>query len=387
VIDLSCRNLSKRYQLRHGRTEATFWALRDVSFDVQRGEAVGVIGHNGAGKSTLLKLLASITSPTSGEIVISGRLSALIEVGSGFHPELTGRENVYLSGAILGMKRREIADKFDRIVEFAGVAPFIDVPVKRYSSGMYVRLGFAIAAHLEPDVLLIDEVLAVGDAAFQRQCLARIQELRKAGTTAVFISHDLAAVEQLCDRALLLEHGCIADSGSPRQVVGEYRSRLMVHATPGPPGDAAPTPPAVALDSVELRDEGGNVEGCRTGDPLRVRVSYRAAADVEGVWAEVFFYSADGRVLHFQQTTALSPRALAVQAGAGCIEFIVDELPLQPGSYTVVAALRDSTSQNVLSWTPGPSLLVSTGKTVRGLFYTPHRWRHVLEPEAESVPR
>ena len=385
MIDLSCHGLSKRYRLRHGRREEMFWALRDVSFDVQRGEALGVIGHNGAGKSTLLKLLASITAPTSGEIVISGRLSALIEVGSGFHPELTGRENVYLSGAILGMKRREIADKFDRIVEFAGVAPFIDVPVKRYSSGMYVRLGFAIAAHLEPDVLLIDEVLAVGDAAFQRQCLARIQELRQAGTTAVFISHDLAAVEQLCDRALLLEHGRIAHSGSPRHVVGEYRSRLMVHARPGPPGDVTLTAPDVALDSVELRDEGADVDGCRTGDPLRVRVSYRAAADVHGVWAEVFFYSADGRVLHFQQTTALSPRALAVQAGTGGIEFIVDELPLQPGSYTVIAALRDSATQNVLSWTQGPSLVVRPGKSVRGLFYTPHRWRHV--PEAESVPR
>jgi homopolymeric O-antigen transport system ATP-binding protein len=385
VIDLSCRNLSKRYRLRQARNEDTFWALRDVSFDVQRGEALGVIGHNGAGKSTLLKLLASITAPTSGEIVISGRLSALIEVGSGFHPELTGRENVYLSGAILGMKRKEIADKFDRIVEFSGVAPFIDVPVKRYSSGMYVRLGFAIAAHLEPDVLLIDEVLAVGDAAFQEQCLARIRELRHAGTTAVFISHDLAAVEQLCDRALLLEHGRIVNSGSPRHVVSQYRSRLMVHATPDPPGEAVPAPPAVVLDSVQLRDRAGDVDGCRTGDPLTARVSYRAAADVEDVWAEVLFYSADGRVLHFQQTTALSPRALALHAGAGAIEFVVDELPLQPGSYTVVAAVRDSTSQNVLSWTPGPSLVVRPGKMVRGLFYSPHRWRHV--PAADSVPQ
>jgi lipopolysaccharide transport system ATP-binding protein len=171
MIDLSVRGVSKQYRVRDGGVRAArdFWALRGVSFDVQRGEALGVIGPNGAGKSTLLKLLAGITAPTAGEIVMRGRLSALIEVGSGFHPELTGRENVYLNGAILGMRRREIAAKFDRIIEFAGVGPFVDMPVKWYSSGMFVRLGFSIAAHLDPDILLVDEVLAVGDAMFQQQ--------------------------------------------------------------------------------------------------------------------------------------------------------------------------------------------------------------------------
>src|SRR5918992_1380165 len=192
MIDVSCRGVSKRYTIHNApRGRAEFWALRDVSFDVQRGEAIGVIGANGAGKSTLLKVLASITAPTTGEIIIRGRLSALIEVGSGFHPELTGRENVFLCGAILGMRRREIDAKLDSIAEFAGLRPFLDVPVKRYSSGMYVRLGFSIAAHLEPDILLLDEVLAVGDAAFQAKCLQRITELKKGGTTMLFISHDL----------------------------------------------------------------------------------------------------------------------------------------------------------------------------------------------------
>src|SRR3954471_4422719 len=214
MIDLSFDNVSKRYLVKQERPAASgsnsvlnrlralrhkpsdFWAARDVSFQIPRGQAVGIIGHNGAGKSTILKLLANITAPTSGQMVINGRLSALIEVGSGFHPELTGRENIFLNGAILGMRRAEIAAKLDSIVDFAGVRPFLDVPVKRFSSGMYVRLGFSIASHLDPDILLLDEVLAVGDAAFQEKCLRRIGELREAGKTIVFISHDLAAVER-----------------------------------------------------------------------------------------------------------------------------------------------------------------------------------------------
>ncbi len=218
MIDLSVDHVSKRYRvrrtadanggprtvrqklqaLRGGSDE--FWALRDISFDVARGETLGIIGHNGAGKSTILKVLSSVTAPTGGEITIRGRLSALIEVGSGFHPELTGRENIYLSGSILGMRRREIAAKLERIIDFAGVRDFIDTPVKHYSSGMYVRLGFSIAAHLEPDILLLDEVLAVGDAAFQVKCLDRVNELHRQGRTIVFISHDLGAVERMCGR-------------------------------------------------------------------------------------------------------------------------------------------------------------------------------------------
>ena len=183
---------------------------------------VGIIGHNGAGKSTILKLLSKVTTPTSGEIRISGRLSALIEVGSGFHPELTGRENIYLSGSILGMRRREIAEKLERIIDFAGVRDFIDTPVKHYSSGMYVRLGFSIAAHLEPDILLLDEVLAVGDATFQAKCLDRINRLHGEGRTIVFVSHDLVSVERLCGRVLLLNHGQVIASGSARDVIETY---------------------------------------------------------------------------------------------------------------------------------------------------------------------
>src|SRR4029079_18393562 len=241
MSDLILDHVSKRYQVRH-RLEAKngwrslrqrlqafrgqtneFWALRDVCLEVARGETVGIIGHNGAGKSTILKLLSSVTTPTSGEIRISGRLSALIEVGSGFHPELSGRENIYLSGSILGMRRREIATKLERIIDFAGVRDFIDTPVKHFSSGMYLRLGFSIAAHLEPDILLLDEVLAVGDAAFQAKCLDRINELHRHGRTIVFISHDLGAVERLCGRVILLKQGQVMTMGTAAEVIAAYQ--------------------------------------------------------------------------------------------------------------------------------------------------------------------
>jgi lipopolysaccharide transport system ATP-binding protein len=198
------------------------WALRDVTFDVQQGEVLGVIGRNGAGKSTLLKVLTRITSPSAGRVEIHGRVGSLLEVGTGFHPELTGRENVYLNGAILGMKRREIDQRFDAIVDFSGVSRFIDTPVKRYSSGMYVRLAFAVAAHLEPEILLVDEVLSVGDAEFQRRCLGRMEELGSSGRTVIFVSHQLAAVAQLCDRAIQIDSGRVVGDGRPADVIANY---------------------------------------------------------------------------------------------------------------------------------------------------------------------
>src|ERR1043165_7405457 len=254
MIDLTFDNVSKKYRIYHesegeaganmlGRIRRRlagnwddFFALRDVSFEVSRGEALGIIGQNGAGKTTILKLLYNITAPSKGRISINGRLGALIEVASGFHPDLTGRENVYLNGSLLGMKRNEISRKLDSIVDFAGVSAFIDTPVKRYSSGMYLRLGFAIAAHLDPDILLLDEVLAVGDAEFQSKCIERVNQLRKAGTTIVFVSHNLGAVESLCDRVLLMRRGEIACSGPPRYVISEYERMLNSMAARGPPG-------------------------------------------------------------------------------------------------------------------------------------------------------
>ena len=369
-----CSGVSKQYRLRGGGTARDFYALRDIAFEVAPGEALGVIGPNGSGKSTLLKLLAGITAPTTGEIRIRGRLSALIEVGSGFHPELTGRENVFLSGALLGMKRREIAAKFDRIVDFAGVARFIDMPVKWYSSGMYVRLGFAVAAHLEPDVLLIDEVLAVGDLGFQELCLARIADLRAKGTTILFISHDLTAVERLCDRAMLIDQGRIASSGGPASVVDEYRRRFVVEAAPPMPAVSS----EVTIAGVDvLTPTGARPLFVRTGDPLLLRASYQTATPVDGAVMETFFYSADGKVLHCQQTTALCETPLRLRAGGGVVEFTWDELPLQPGRYTVAVSCHAGDGGGLLGWLSGPSIEVRVGKMVRGYFYAPHRWRHV----------
>ncbi|RPF47021.1 lipopolysaccharide transport system ATP-binding protein [Thermodesulfitimonas autotrophica] len=212
------------------RDENYIWALKDVSFEVKRGEVVGIIGRNGAGKSTLLKILSRITEPTEGYAEIHGRVGSLLEVGTGFHPELTGRENIYLNGAILGMKKKEIDRKFDEIVAFAEVEKFIDTPVKHYSSGMYVRLAFAVAAHLEPEILLVDEVLAVGDAAFQKKCLGKMGDVAKEGRTVLFVSHNMAAVEHLCGKALLMEKGKIIEQSDSQSVINYYLAKVLPSA-------------------------------------------------------------------------------------------------------------------------------------------------------------
>ena len=243
MIAVKFDDVSKRYRLR-GQPAAsagtrTSGRCATSRSRWRRAKRSGIIGHNGAGKSTILKLLSRITAPSRGTITLNGRLAALIEVGSGFHPELTGRENIFLSGSVLGMRRAEIAEKLDRIVEFSGVGPFIDEPVKRYSSGMFVRLGFSVAAHLEPDILLVDEVLAVGDAAFQVQCYERIGELRRNGTTLLFISHDLSSIDRLCDRVVLMNHGRLVGAGTPAEVLEQYQ-QLVTDSFAADTADAAP---------------------------------------------------------------------------------------------------------------------------------------------------
>lgn len=396
MIDLKFDHVSKRYRVRASEDEAAaskspilrklqrlrrrkqdFWALRDVTFEVERSEALGIIGHNGAGKSTILKLLSNITTPTSGQITINGRLSALIEVGSGFHPELTGRENVYLSGSILGMRRREITEKLEQIVEFAGIKQFIDVPVKRYSSGMYVRLGFSIAAHLDPDVLLLDEVLAVGDAAFQAKCLQRITDLKHNGKTIVFVSHDLGAVERLCDRVLLIQRGEVAASGPPREVIAEYqRIAGSFTATQPPPSGATVNTRRIEIRSVVFRDSlGKEASAFKTGGPLSVSVEYFAHERVEDAVFELFFYAGDDE-LHCQLTTESREKRVDVEPGHGVVEFSCPELGLQPGIYHLDATVVQREPLEGIEWQYHCAMMrVDPGRIVRGSFYMPHDWK------------
>ncbi|MDY0203980.1 MAG: ABC transporter ATP-binding protein [Desulfovibrio desulfuricans] len=226
-------NLPKRLFQHSSQSQEEFWALKDVSLDVMPGDRVGIIGRNGAGKSTLLKLLSRITEPTTGRITLRGRVASLLEVGTGFHPELTGRENIFLNGAILGMSRAEVRSKFDEIVDFAGVEKFLDTPVKRYSSGMYVRLAFAVAAHLEPEILIVDEVLAVGDAEFQKKCLGKMEDVGKEGRTVLFVSHNMSAIQQLCNRAILIRKGSVfIDAHNTLSVISNYiTGEIGTHST------------------------------------------------------------------------------------------------------------------------------------------------------------
>lgn len=378
AVDVVLDRVWKAYRLGTRRRAEMFYALQDVSFDVPRASSFGIIGRNGAGKSTLLKLLAGITAPSRGRIEIHGRVAALIEVGSGFHPELTGRENVFLSGAILGMRRREIAEKLPSIVEFAGVEPFIDTPVKWYSSGMYVRLGFAIAAHLEPEVLLVDEVLAVGDAEFQLKCLERIRELQGQGATILFISHDLTAVEQLCDRAVLLEKGQVAAIGDPSDVVSIYHRQLSARAAVASP-QADPDQPvssaAVKVTNLTFGDRRGVGRlGFRTGEPLTVSLRFAAEGRRRGVVFEVSYYSADGKTLFATATNADEPAD--VFPPGGTIEFTCGALALQPGAYYVGAVVRDAASSHVIDWWDGgTTLYVEPGAPAPGQFYMAHSHR------------
>ncbi len=280
-----------------GPEREEFWALRDVSFEVRPGEVVGIIGRNGAGKSTLLKVLSRITEPTAGRVTLHGRVSSLLEVGTGFHPELTGRENIFLNGSILGMSRAEIRRKFDAIVAFAEVEKFLDTPVKRYSSGMYVRLAFAVAAHLEPEILIVDEVLAVGDAAFQRKCLNKMQEVGQHGRTVLFVSHNMPAITRLCPRTVLLNGGRVQADGPSPQVVRDYlRSDQGSTAHREWPEQAkAPGNDVVRLRAVKVIDESGEVrESIDIREPVGIQMDYEVLRGGYVLVPNIHFHNEDG---------------------------------------------------------------------------------------------
>jgi lipopolysaccharide transport system ATP-binding protein len=318
-------------------TEQTFWALKDLSLEVNRGEVVGVIGRNGAGKSTLLKILSRITEPTEGNVEIRGRVGSLLEVGTGFHPELTGRENIYLNGAILGMRRQEIRTRFDEIVAFSEIAEFLDTPVKHYSTGMHMRLAFAVAAHLEPEILLVDEVLAVGDSAFQRKCLGKMGDVARQGRTVVFVSHQLAAIQSLCSRAALLEHGRLTTQGDCRKVIDLYLSSTeSEHSTPLRERVDREGTGMIRFHSMHLRGD---------GDKL-VLQSGAAAALVLSFWNSVGVTLQNVEVAlgiddtHGQRIALLSNEFSGdyfdnVPTEVSAFEFRIPRMPLLPGRYSV----------------------------------------------------
>lgn len=274
-----------------------FWALKDVNFEVPAGEVLGIIGRNGAGKSTVLKILSRITEPTSGRVELIGRIASLLEVGTGFHPELTGRENIFLNGAILGMRKAEIARKFDEIIDFAEIEGFLDTPVKRYSSGMYVRLAFAVAAHLEPEILVIDEVLAVGDAAFQKKCLGKISTLGRGGRTVLFVSHNLVAVKTLCSRAILLHQGRLTADGPSDQVVNTYLNAGRMSQAEMIWSDPAQSPGTntFRLRGVRVRNSAGEVTGSLSiSESFSIEIEYLNLSTGSALGATVLLYNSDG---------------------------------------------------------------------------------------------
>jgi lipopolysaccharide transport system ATP-binding protein len=321
-----------------GRQESnpSFWALKDISFEVKRGEVLGIVGHNGAGKSTLLKILSRITQPTTGTADIYGRVSSLLEVGTGFHSELSGRENIYLNAAMLGMRREEVRRKFDEIVAFSGVEGFIDTPVKRYSSGMYVRLAFAVAAHLEPEILIVDEVLAVGDASFQQKCLGKMEEVSRSGRTVLIVSHNMTVIEGLCERAILLEKGRVAKIGNTHEVVEGYADAIR-----GLAGTAIEARHdreglgEILLTRIEVMDTQRHpVAAAITGRDVVIRMYYRCAAGKEFLNCRVSI-SVNGRKaqdLFVLSTDIVDPKPLTLR-GEGYVDFILPELPLTGGAY------------------------------------------------------
>jgi len=361
--------------------EGILWALRNVSFEVNQGETLGIIGHNGAGKSTILKLLSGISKQTKGSMKIRGKLAALIEVGAGFHPDLTGRENVFLNGTIMGLRRADVRQLFDQIVEFSELERFIDTPVKRYSSGMYVRLGFAIAAHVNPDVLLIDEVLAVGDMAFQQKCLRRIDELKQMGKTMIFISHNLNAVQRICDRALLFEYGRIVAEGHVDKVISAYREQVMeverrrfekAQAKQTARGDEGA---GVRIEAIRVLDaEGRAAETIPTGGQVTVEVDYACDRRIDHPTVLVSLDRVDGVLCHVAASQRDGTPVPPLE-GKGTLSLTYPSVPLLPNAYRVsVEISEEGRSVPLDSRKHGGFFSITSDQFEGGAVHLDHYW-------------
>jgi ABC-type polysaccharide/polyol phosphate transport system ATPase subunit len=329
-----------------------YWALRDVSLEVPQGTTYGLIGHNGSGKSTLLRLMAGIHRPTSGTVDVRGRVSALLELGAGFHPELTGRENVYLNGSILGLGRKAINAKIDEIVEFAGLGEFIDSPVKIYSSGMFVRLGFSVAVHVEPDILIIDEVIAVGDEDFQRRCFDHLYRLRSQGATIIMVTHSLNLVQTMCDNAAWLDHGQLRALGPAPEVVHQYLDQVNVVEAERMEGVSVDVSEERALhdlitiERVEFLGPGGQPTRTATPkDPLTVRLHWNVHEPIE---VPLFSFAVESEAGVYVANPGMRTSSGKLPAGPGYVDYRIDELVLGPGQYTFSVAAHDHTGTTVL---------------------------------------
>ena len=374
--------------------DSDLWALKDVSFEVKQGEVVGIIGRNGAGKSTLLKILSRITEPTSGRAEIHGRVASLLEVGSGFHPELTGRENIYLNGAILGMHKGEIERKFDEIVVFAEIGRFLDTPVKRFSSGMYMRLAFAVAAHLEPEILLVDEVLAVGDAAFQEKCLGKMRDVAKEGRTVLFVSHNMAAITHLCEFGILIREGRLALQASAQETVAMYEHLMFA----GLNENASIRDPHVLLESsasqtlsdftikrIEILDQEDQPKTqVRTWDTVKFRIHYTASRSVISGSAVLQISTRHGVPLLLLSTQPDSTLPLPIEPGENYVDCSINSMPLAAGEYVVGSGLAIP-NKEWLCWDESLAILKVMERDVyrsglaptasRSLLAVEHQWK------------
>jgi len=405
---LEVQSLSKRYALgrsRHdqmlrerlvemvrrpfaGKVEAEFiWALRDLSFSAEEGEVVGIIGRNGAGKSTLLKILSKITYPTSGMVNVSGRVASLLEVGTGFHDELTGRENVYLNGSVLGMRKREVEQRFDAIVDFSGVEQFIDTPIKHYSSGMRLRLGFAVAAHLEPDVLIVDEVLAVGDAGFQKKCISAMEGLRNRGRTVLFVSHNLAAVENLCTRGIWIDAGRMRMDAEAKDVIVAYMGSFAGERVSG--SDISTTKNRMGSGEIRftrleyLTSEGDPSAITRSGDGLILRLHYHAESTIRDPSFGFRLFSNMGTLITEVGHWYHGIHIPKVVPGDGYVEVQIESLNLVAGEYAISLWITGSGGKAVYDGDVRatievePADVYGSGRMLNsnnGLVYFPQRW-------------
>jgi len=380
-------------RLRHAGSStghvSEFWALRDVSFDVDAGQAIGVIGRNGAGKSTLLKILSRITEPTTGRIALHGRVASLLEVGTGFHQELSGSENIYLNGAILGMTRAEIKRKFEDIVEFSEIGRFLDTPVKRYSSGMYVRLAFAVAAHLDPEILLVDEVLAVGDAEFQKKCLGKMSDVAQGGRTVVFVSHNMASVSRLCTTALLLDAGRVKARGSVHDIIAEYLSGdgTSPAERQWPEGALAPGDSVARLNGVRVLQGGTQTGTVDITRPVVVEMIYTCLLDGSSLMPAFTFFNDEGQVLFVAADFAHAVEGAEHRVGRYLCRceipgdlltegtlLVTPEVSTSHPVYQVHALERDAVSFHVTEADAGGGVRQGWGRDIPGVVRPQTRW-------------